>query len=144
MFYLAAQHVITTPGLPKVDTTGLKHGLAPILGNPLLWVGLFVFLLLGLYLSSRTSRTVKLVALGIMALLLVGWDSQQGVLKAAAGSQAAADQWLMTGLGIGAAVAILRGPKGRAKVQNSDPGGLLRALGATSQPAPKRRGRRGR
>jgi hypothetical protein len=128
MLYLAAQHVVNTPELPKVDTTGLKHGLAPILGNPLLWVGLFVFLLLGLYLSGKTSRLVKLVALGIMALLVVGWDSQQGVLRAAAGSQAAADQWLLTGLAVGAAVALLRGPKGRTAVPGGSPSGGRRGF----------------
>lgn len=116
------------PGLPPATVDKGKEALAPVLGNPLLWVGLVVFVLLGLYLSGRTSRLVKLVALGIMALLLVGWDSQQGVLKAAAGSQAAADQWLLTGLAIGAAVALLRGPKGKTAAPGGSPSGGRRGF----------------
>jgi hypothetical protein len=119
---LAVKATVDTGKIPSVDPATVSKGkeaLAPILGNPMLWAGLIVFGLLALYLSSRTSRTVKLVALGILALLAVGWDSQRGVLTAAAGSKAAADQWLMTGLGIGGAWALLRGPSGRT----AGPGG---------------------
>lgn len=116
------------PGLPPATVDKGKEALAPVLGNPLLWVGLFGLVLLGLYFSGRTSRVVKLVALGIMALLVIGWDSDRGVLTAAMGSKQGADNALMTVLAIGAAWALLRGPRGKVAAPGGSPVGGRRGF----------------
>lgn len=109
---LAVKATVDTDKLPGLPD-GAKDALAPILGTPLFWWGLFGLILLGLYLSGRTNRLTKLIALGAMALIVVGWDSQRGVLTAAMGSQDGANTALLVVLVVGGLWAVFRGPSGR-------------------------------
>lgn len=69
---------------------------------------LFPALLVGawLFIWSRVGGIGKLILLIPPALLVIGWDSERGVLKAAAGSQS--DSVMLTILFVGGLVAILK------------------------------------
>lgn len=134
---------VTVPDGPKVDTSGVKAALAPLFSSTAWFWVLLGLVLLGLYLSPRTRRVTKLVALGIMAALVVGWDSDRHVLVAAVGPRNA-DTTLLVALAIGAAWALLRGPKDRKRSAGSvpDPNAIRQLLGA--QTPTRGRRRRGR
>jgi hypothetical protein len=75
-----------------------------VLSHPAAWVALVV--LIGCFIFTRTGGFGKMVMLAAGALLVIGWDSQRGVTKAAFGGDA--DAALMTGLLVAGAFALFR------------------------------------
>jgi uncharacterized protein YqgC (DUF456 family) len=101
---LAARTVINTPDPPSVDLTGIKRALAPIVGSRLFVIGCAVAL--AVFIFQHSGKTVRLVLIGLAALLIVGWDTQTGTLTAAMGSKANADVAMLAGLVVGGIVAV--------------------------------------
>lgn len=118
---LAATRTITTPDLPAVDTSGLKAMLASIFATTAWFWVLLGLVLAALYLSTKTRRITKLIALGVGAILVIGWDSERHVLAAAMGTDA--DLALITAVVLLGAWAVWDGPKDRTAPPGGTPQG---------------------